>query len=124
MWQKDAKMDESTRTPIASGNSDIDSTGTVWPHNLQIFTAHVPHLEKVFSTVRQRYRVRSDNSGFQCAEILGNFIKYSIVVSFEGCSEQGIAVLSDTIQRNRPLQHFTCDTSRQWFSRSREKNTQ
>ena len=46
---------KSTRKLVASGNSDIDGTGTIWPHNLHISTAYVPHLEKVFSNARQRY---------------------------------------------------------------------
>ena len=45
---------KSTRKLVASGNLDIDGTGTVWPHNLHISAACVPHLEKVFSHVRQR----------------------------------------------------------------------
>ena len=57
MWQKDAMLDESTRRLVASANSDIDGTGKIWPHNLHISTACVPHLEKVFSNVRQRYRL-------------------------------------------------------------------
>ena len=44
-----------TRELVAFGNSDIDGTGTMWPHNLHISTAHVSHLEKVLSNVRQRY---------------------------------------------------------------------
>ena len=76
MWQKDAEMDKgtrrlaaekdpelvnfhenlkSTRKLAASGNSDIDGIGTVRPQNLHISTAYAPHLEKVFSNVRQRY---------------------------------------------------------------------
>ena len=38
---------------------------------------------------------------------LNNTSKYSILVQFEGCSREGIAVLSNTIQRNHPSQHFT-----------------
>ena len=38
---------------MASGNSDNDGIGTIWPHNLHISTACVQHLEKVFSNVRQ-----------------------------------------------------------------------
>ena len=77
VWQRDTEMDESTRRLVAaekdqqllnfhqnpksarklvaSGNSDIDGTGTVWPHNLHFISASVPHLEKVFSNVKQRY---------------------------------------------------------------------
>ena len=51
-------MDKSTRKLVASRISDIDGTGTVWPHNLQTSTAYVPHLEKVFSNVRQRCRLK------------------------------------------------------------------
>ena len=75
VWQKDAEMDKSTRRLaaeekdeelrdfnenlkstrklVASGNSDIDSTGTIWPHNLHISSACVSHLEKVLSNVRE-----------------------------------------------------------------------
>ena len=77
VWQKDAEMDKSTRRLaaeekdqelpnfhenlkstrklVASGNSDIDGIGTIWQYNLQISTVCVSHLEKVLSTVRQRY---------------------------------------------------------------------
>ena len=80
MWQKDADMDEitrrlvaaekcqellnfhehlkSTRKLVASRNADIDGVGTIWPHNLRVSTAYVPHLEKVFSNVRQRYGLK------------------------------------------------------------------
>ena len=79
MWQKDAERDESTRRLVATGtnqdllnfressegtrrlvalmaeNSEfIDGNDTVWLHNLHISTAYVPHLEKVFSNVRQK----------------------------------------------------------------------
>ena len=38
---------------------------------------------------------------------LENTPKHSVLVHFEGCLEPGIAVLSNTIQRNHSLQHFT-----------------
>ena len=41
---------------MAENSESIDGNDKVWPHNLQISTAYVPHLEKVFSNVRQRYR--------------------------------------------------------------------
>ena len=55
VWQKDAEMDKSTRKLVASGISDIDGDGTMWPHNLHISTAYVSHFERVLSNVRQRY---------------------------------------------------------------------
>ena len=76
-WQKDAVLDESTRRLAAteedqehlnfpedskstrrlvgSGNADTKGKDNIWPHNLQISTDCVPHTEKVFSIVRQRY---------------------------------------------------------------------
>ena len=54
-WQKDAVLDVSTRKLVASGNSEIESKDKIWPHNLHISTDCVPHMEKVFSIVRQRY---------------------------------------------------------------------
>ena len=79
VWQKDAILDESarrlvaaeknqellnvhenlksTRKLVASGNSDSAGADKMWPHNLRISTAYIPHLEKVFSDVRQRYRL-------------------------------------------------------------------
>ena len=39
-----------------AGNSEsIDGNDTVWPHNFHTSTAYVPHLEKVFSNVRQKF---------------------------------------------------------------------
>ena len=55
VWQKDAEIDKSTRRLVAAGNWDIDGIGTKWPHNLQISTTCVSHLEKVLSSVGQRY---------------------------------------------------------------------
>ena len=46
---------KSTRQLLATGIPDIDGTGSIWPHNLHKSTAYVPHIEKVFSNVRQRY---------------------------------------------------------------------
>ena len=58
MWQKDAKRDESTRrleALMAEISEFIDGNDTVWPHNLHISAAYVPHLEKVFANVRQKF---------------------------------------------------------------------
>ena len=80
VWQKDAEMDEGGRRPVATRtNQDllnfressestrrlvaltaettesIDGNDTVWPHNLHISTAYVPHLEQVFSNARQKF---------------------------------------------------------------------
>ena len=51
-------MDKSTTKLVASGNSDIDGIGTVWPHNLLKYIVYVPDLEKVFSNVRQKYGLK------------------------------------------------------------------
>ena len=76
-WQKDAVLDESTRRLVAteedqkhlnypedsvstrqlvaSRNSETEGGDKAWPHNLQISTNYVLHMEKVSSIVRQRY---------------------------------------------------------------------
>ena len=54
-WQKDAVLDISTRRLVASGNSEIEGKDKNWPHNLHISKDGGPHMEKVFSNVRQRY---------------------------------------------------------------------
>ena len=50
---------ESMRKLVAPGNSDSKGTGKIWPHNLHVSTACIQHLDKVFSNVRQRYRLSS-----------------------------------------------------------------
>ena len=45
----------STRKLVASGNSETEGSDKIWPHNLHISTNYVPHMEKVFSILRQRY---------------------------------------------------------------------
>ena len=96
VWQKDAEMDKSTRRLVAaekdqelqnahenlkstrklvaSGISDIDGNGTMWPHNLPISTASVSHLGKVLSNVRPiRSQIGRENERCQC--------KYDFMVS-------------------------------------------
>ena len=55
VWQKRCRDGQEYEELVASGISDIDGNGTVWPHNLHVSTANVSHLEKVLSNVRQRY---------------------------------------------------------------------
>ena len=45
----------STRQFVASGNSETEDEDKNWPHNLHVSKDGVPHMEKVFSIVRQRY---------------------------------------------------------------------
>ena len=41
---------------LMAGNSEfIEGNDTVWPHNFHISAAYVPHLERVFSNVRQKF---------------------------------------------------------------------
>ena len=51
----------STRTLVASGNSETEGSDNIWPHNLHISTNYVPHMEKVFSIVRQRCGLGPEN---------------------------------------------------------------
>ena len=46
---------KSTKNIVASGNSETEGIDKSWPHNLHISTYYVPHMEKVFSILRQRY---------------------------------------------------------------------
>ena len=46
---------KSTRRLVASGNSGTKGRDKIGPHNLHISTDCLPHMEKVFSIVRQRY---------------------------------------------------------------------
>ena len=72
---------KSTRKLVASGNSDIDSTGKIWPHNLHISIAYVPHLQKVFSNVRQRYGLspgdKNGKSRCKCGFMINVYVRYS-----------------------------------------------
>ena len=83
MWQKDAILNESTRRLVAaeknwellnfqenvksamklvaSGNSDSEGACNNWPHSLHVSADYIPHLEKVFSNVRQRHRLSSED---------------------------------------------------------------
>ena len=45
----------STRKLVASGNSEVEGSDKIWPHNLHVSTNYVLHMEKVFSIVRRRY---------------------------------------------------------------------
>ena len=74
VWLTDAKMSERTRKlvvvdtsqgqsfpesarKIAAENSDInDQDDSTWPHNLRVSRANVPHLEKVYSNLRQQLK--------------------------------------------------------------------
>ena len=47
---------KSTVKLVASGNSDIEGAGIIWPQSPS--TAYIPYLEKVFSNVRQRYSLK------------------------------------------------------------------
>ena len=75
-----------------------------------VFVSRQPNLRRS----AQRSRVPLDES-HNCSvqKSLENTPTCSMLVYFEGCSEEGIAVLSDTIQRNRLLQHLTCDLHRE-----------
>ena len=88
VWQKDAERDERTRRLVATGtnqdllnfrecsestrrlvalmakNSEsIDGNDAMWPHNFHISTAYVPHLKKVFSSVRQKFGRKLGGNG-------------------------------------------------------------
>ena len=61
-WKLDAEEKQSRRSVVFklvasgnSGNSGTEGSKKAWPHNLHISTNYVLHMEKVFSTVRQRY---------------------------------------------------------------------
>ena len=79
VWLTDAKMNERARKLAAAGtnqdqsfqerarklvaeNSDInDEDDSKWPHNCRIYRANVPHLEKVYSNLRQQLKRRPED---------------------------------------------------------------
>ena len=80
-WQKDAVLDESTRRLVASENADTKGKDNIWPHNLQISTDCVPHMEKDFSIVRESYglspRDRRENSRSERSYMLYIHVRHS-----------------------------------------------
>ena len=72
---------KSTRKLVATGNPDIDGTDRIWPHNLHISTAYVPHIEKVFSNVRQRYGLSpgdiNGKSRCECGYMGNSYVRHS-----------------------------------------------
>ena len=67
-WQKDALLDVCTGKPLAPGyqgypgnpgtpgnSEDSETEGKFWPHHYHISPDCVPHMNKVFSIVRQTY---------------------------------------------------------------------
>ena len=76
---------------------------------------HAVFFTAVVRRSAQRSRIRPDELQ-KCSvqEYLEISQKNTVYLAqLEGCSEEEIAVLSDTIQRNRPLQHCTCDVNRE-----------
>ena len=68
----------STRKFVASGNSETEGSDKFWPHDLHISTTYVPHMEKVFSIVRQRYGLSPMD---QMKNLDVNTAKWSILMS-------------------------------------------
>ena len=62
VWQSDVKPNVSAERPAATEtnqNLDLKSSGivnvdSVWPNNFQISVAYVPHIEKIYSNLRQK----------------------------------------------------------------------
>ena len=65
-WQKDAPLDVCTGKLVAPGHGgypgnlgtpgnseDSESEGRIWPHHFHVSSDCAPHVEKVFSIVRQ-----------------------------------------------------------------------
>ena len=47
---------------LAAGNSDInDEDDSKWPHNYRMARANVPHLEKVYSNLRQQLKRKPED---------------------------------------------------------------
>ena len=72
---------KSARKLVATGSPDIDGTDRIWPHNLHISTAYVPHIEKVFSNVRQRYGLspgdKNGKSRCECGYMGNSYVRHS-----------------------------------------------
>ena len=66
-----AKLSERARklpAVLAAENLDInDQDDSQWPHNLRVSRANVPHLEKVYSNLRElKCEPETQNGGSQC----------------------------------------------------------
>ena len=76
----DQSFQESTRK-LAAENSDInDEDDSNWPHNLRTSRAYVPHLEEVYSNLRQQlYRARRQNGRARCEYVeMGMFMTVTL----------------------------------------------
>ena len=63
--------------PAAKG-SDIDDVDSEWPNNFQISVASVPHLEKVYSNLRQK---NCRNSGDDMNDLDTNSLMWRMFMS-------------------------------------------
>ena len=72
--QRDAEMNESARKLAAGTNQNLNFQGSArklphiiddddskWPHNYRISRANVPHLEKVYSNLRQQLKRKPED---------------------------------------------------------------
>ena len=98
---------KSMRKLAASGNSDVDGTGKNWPHNLQKSNAYVPHLEKVFSNVRQRYGL---SSGDKMENLDVNAAKWGMFMSVASSCNSSWERLSREFTFHQESDHAIIET--------------
>ena len=53
VWQSDVEFNVSAEKPAAEGSGIVD-VDSVWPNHFQMSVPYVPHLERVYSNLRQK----------------------------------------------------------------------
>ena len=71
---QDQSFQERARKPAAENFDINDEEDSKWPHKLHISRANVPHLEKVYSNVRQQLKRKSEYKmeDFECLWLSAN----------------------------------------------------
>ena len=98
----------STKKLVASGNSETEGKDEIWPHNLQKSEDGVPHMEKVFSIVRQRYGLspRDEMKSLDCER---SHVVYIYVCHSSSCSSSTFS-LHGEIEIDREWTQETIET--------------
>ena len=122
-WQEDAVLGESTRRLAATGSSDTEGKDKILPHNSSISTDCVPHVEKVFSIVRQRYNLSPKDKMEDLdvnSAIWGLFLSVTLQAAVHPDFSEKICVLPRISPRNHWDSFFSSDWNL-WLVRLRRK---
>ena len=84
---------------IASGNSEIEGKDNIWPHHLHKSKDGVPHMEKVFSIVRQRYGLSLKRPGCERSHMRYIYARHSSSCSSSWYRQYGeFSIYQESIQ--------------------------